>query len=150
FIHYQLAALPAIALIAGGSVRLLQRRWWPPLLTGVMALLALLWSAQIGLSLNEAGRAEHGGGLGTPLSVTQHVANAVPDDLPVLFFTHGDDPDIDGEVAVFETLWWGRNQRIVQGESLLILPPYPAYLLATLAPFQAWEEIEAAGLARAV
>ncbi len=150
FIHYQLASLPAIALIAGGSVLLVKQRWWPPLLAGVMLLTAILWSVQIGSSLAEAGQVEHGGGLGTPLSITSQVANAVPDDLPVLFFTHGNDPDLDGEVAVFKTLWWGRDHRIVQGESLLILPPYPAYLLATLAPFQAWEEIEAAGLAQTV
>ncbi|MBZ0293519.1 MAG: hypothetical protein K8L99_13210, partial [Anaerolineae bacterium] len=145
FIHYQLAALPAVALIAGASSKLVRWRGWPPLTAALMAVLALLWTVQIGTSLDEAGRVEHGDGLGTPLSITRQVADRVPE--PVLFFTHGDDPNVDGEVAVFEALWWGRDHRIMQGESLLILPSYPAYLLATLAPFQAWEEIEAAGLA---
>lgn len=150
FIHYQLAALPALALIAGAGVTLIRQRWWPPLLAALMTVTALLWTVQISASLDEAGRVEHGGGLGTPLHITQGVAQSVPDDVPVLFFTHGDDLNVDGEVAVFAALWWGRDARIVQGESLLILPPYPAYLLATLAPFQAWEEIGAAGLALAV
>lgn len=148
FIHYQLASLPALALIAGASARLIDRRSWPPLVTILMLLAAAVWSAQIGYSLDLAGRAATPTGLGTPLSITRGVANAVS--TPVLFFTHGDDPAVNGEAAVFEALWWGRDHRIINGESLLILPPYPAYLLATLAPFQAWEEIEAAGLARDV
>jgi hypothetical protein len=68
-------------------------------------------------------------------------------DVPILFFTHGDDPAIDGEAAVFKSLLWTREHRILNGDNLLILPSYPATLLATLAPFQAWEEIEASGLA---
>ncbi len=150
FIHYQLTSLPALALIAGASTRLLARRWWPPLLTGLVGLLALLWAVQVGASLEEAGHVAHRDGLGTPLHITRGVAQNLPADRPVLFFTHGDDPLVDGEVAVFEALGWGRDQRIVQGETLLILPARPAYLLATLAPFQAWEEIEAAGLAQDV
>jgi hypothetical protein len=47
-------------------------------------------------------------------------------------------------------LGWGREHRIVQGGSLLILPDAPAYLMATLRPIQAWEEIDDAGLARDV
>jgi hypothetical protein len=141
FIHYQLIALPAAALTAGLAARVIRRRWWPPLLAALMAVTALLWALLAGLSLDEAGRMEHGGGLGTPLHIMRGVARAVPDDLPVLFFTHGDDLNVDGEVAVFSALWWGRDHRIIQGESLLVLPPQPAYLLATLAPFQAWEEI---------
>src|SRR5690606_23668791 len=35
FIHYQLTSLPALALMAGASTRLLARRWWPPMLTGL-------------------------------------------------------------------------------------------------------------------
>ncbi len=150
FIHYQLTSLPALALLAGASTRLLQRRFWPPLMTGLMLLIAVGWSVQIAQSLGFAGQSATPNGLGTPLSITHAVANAVPADRPVVFFTHGDDPNIHGEAAVFEALWYGRDRRIINGEVLLILPPYPAFLLATLAPFQAWEEIESAGLAQAV
>jgi multidrug transporter EmrE-like cation transporter len=150
FVHYQLVALPALALIAGASAKLFRQRFWPPLMVVLMLIIAAVWSAQIGYSLDIAARQITPNGLGTPLGITRAVAASVPDDLPVLFFTHGDDTTVHGEAAVFDALWWGRDHRIINGEALLILPPYPAYLLATLAPFQAWEEIEAAGLARAV
>jgi hypothetical protein len=86
-------------------------------------------------------------GLGTPLNLVRDAAYGLPGNTPVVFFTHGDDPNVDGEAAVFDALWWSRPHRIVQGESLLILPPTPSVLMATLAPFQAWEELTAAGLA---
>ncbi len=47
----------------------------------------------------------------------------------------------------FEVLLWGRpDSRVINGETLLILPPYPAALMATVPPFQAWEELVAVGL----
>jgi hypothetical protein len=146
FIHYQLASLPAVALIAGASAMLIKRRFWPPLMAAVSLFVALGWSLQLGQSLEIAGHENTPNGLGTPLNVTREVAKSIPNDTSVLFFTHGDDTNINGEAAVFDALWWGREHRIINGEALLILPPYPAYFLATLAPFQAWEEIEAAGL----
>lgn len=148
--HYMLTSLPALALIAGGAASLLRRPAW----RGGVLLLGLigagLWAVQVGRTLDRVGTVETPGGLGTPLAVSRDVARAVPDDAPVLFFTHGDDPDLDGEPAVFRVLWWDRAHRIVQGESVLILPPDPAYLLATVPPFQAWEEIVDSGLDRAV
>ncbi len=148
--HYLLPGLPALALVAGASTRLVTRRAWGPLLLAVTALVAGVWASQVARSLDRAGTIETPGGLGTPLSVQRDAARAVPDDLPVLFFTHGDDPDVDGEAAVFAVLWWGRDHRIVQGESVLILPDVPSTLMATLAPFQAWEELVDSGLASQV
>ena len=145
--HYLLAGLPALALLAGASTQLFRWRLWGPLLTALMVGIAALWSSQVARSLDRTGEIVTPGGMGTPLEVVSDVAQGVPDDDPVLLFTHGDDPDIDGEAAVFSVLWWGREYRIVQGESVLILPPYPATLLATVPALQAWEEIEAAGLA---
>ena len=140
-IHYLLAGLPALALIVGlaaqGRGRIIGM--------GLAAAVTLAWAVQIGAGLTIAAEQATPGGLGTPLGLTRGVAAAVPD--PVMFFTHGDDITRDGEAAVFDVHWWGRDARIIDGRSLLILPPTPAYLLATLAPFQAWEEIEAAGLA---
>lgn len=145
--HYLLAGLPALALIAGASTRLIARRGWPVVMLAAAVIVAGFWSVQIGRSLDRAREIETPGGLGTPLAITRDAARGVPDDAPVLLFTHGDDPDVDGEPAVFSVLWWSRPHRIVQGESVLILPPSPAYLMATLAPFQAWEEIIDSGLA---
>lgn len=146
FIHYQLVALPAIALTAGAATRLIRRTWWSAAVTVLLVLVAAGWVTQIAGSLDLTGRVATGAGIGTPLRITREVAHSVPPDQPILFFTHGDDPHLDGEAAVFSVLWWGRDVRLVRGGSLLILPPQPAYLMATLPPIQAWEELDAAGL----
>ena len=111
-----------------------------------MAVIAAIWAVQIGTSLNLEGRVETPDGLGTPLSNTRNAAYSLPTQQPVLFFTHGDNPATDGEAAIFSVLWWNRPHRIVNGEAVLILPSEPAYLMATLAPFQAWEELRDDGL----
>ncbi len=148
FIHYLLVALPALALLVGASVRLVERRAWAAGALALTAALALAWTAQIAAIMPVAASTETPNGLGTPLNLTRAAAEGLPGQAPVVFFTHGDDPNVDGEAAVFDALWWNRPHRIVQGESLLVLPSTPSYLMATLAPFQAWEELVAAGLAR--
>jgi 4-amino-4-deoxy-L-arabinose transferase-like glycosyltransferase len=150
FLHYMLVALPALALLAGASVGLHPSRIVKGVMTAALLIAAVLWSAGIARSLDLAGREERPNGLGTPLGLLRDAAYSVRGDAPVLLFTHGDDPNVDGEAAAFEALWWGRPHRIVQGESVLILPRSPATLMAALAPFQAWEELEAAGLAEKV
>lgn len=146
--HYLLVALPAIALAAGASARLLRGRHWPLIPLTLAALLAAVWSFQINIVLGEASQTRPANSaLSSILNESRGAALGVAADQPVLFFTHGDDPAIDGEVAVFGALLWERDHRILNGDVLLILPPHPATLLATLAPFQAWEELEAAGLA---
>jgi hypothetical protein len=147
FIHYLLAALPALALSVGALLAWLPGRF----LRAVMGLLligvcgtAAVW---LGQSIALGGRIETPGGLGTPLGISRGAAQTVPEDRPALFFTHGGDPLRDGEAAVFAALWYTRPHRIIGGDSLLILPGEPAALLGTLAPFQAWEELAAAGLA---
>jgi hypothetical protein len=148
YIHYQLTALPAIALILAASTRLFQHRTWPLLITALMALTAGLWAVQIGESLTLTGTTAHAGGIGTPLGIVREIAASAPTDRPPLLFTHGDNVSVDGEAAIFHALWWERpDRRIIAGQSLLILPDEPAYMLATLPHFQAWEELEAAGLA---
>jgi hypothetical protein len=117
------------------------------LILTILLLLTLTWATQLAQGLALAGQVETPNGLGTPLLHTRAAAYGLPDDAPVLFFTHGDDPNVDGEAAAFAALWWGREHRIIQGGSLLILPDAPAYLMATVRPIQAWEEIDDAGLA---
>ncbi len=156
-IHYHLAALPALALLVGLGVDACRQalpRWLPERLKTLsnlpivgLALVAVFWTVQLVQGFDAAGKVETPNGLGTPLMYTRAAAYAVPADRPVLFFTHGDDPSVDGEAAVFAALWWGRDYRIIQGESLLVLPDEPAYLMASLRALQAWEEIDAAGLA---
>lgn len=147
FPHYLLGALPAAALLVSGSTHLLSTRSWRITVTIVLLALAFYWSGQIERSLALAGRYEAPNGLGTPLGILRSAAYGLPDDVPALLFTHGDDPNSDGEAAIFSVLWWDRPHRISDGESLLILPPEPAWLMATLSPFPAWEELRAGGLA---
>ncbi len=148
-IHYQLVALPALALLAGASALLFRRALWKAAVTIVMIALALVWSAQVWQTLDTTSTTR------PPNSALSSILRESRDaayqpQAPILFFTHGDDPAVDGEAAVFQALLWTRPHRILNGENLLILPPYPATLLATLAPFQAWEEVEASGLAQDV
>lgn len=149
FIHYLLVALPALALLAGAAVRLLPSYAWRAMAVALGAVVAGVWSIQLAASLSLAGVTETPNGLGTPLSVLRDAAGRVPDNVPVLFFGHGDDPDVDGEAAIFEALWWEQPHRLVRGDSLLILPDQPATLMSTLAPIQAWEELQASSLAEA-
>lgn len=147
FIHYLLAALPALALAVGAAVVRWRQRWvrgaLAALLIGVCGT-ATVWLSE---SITLGGRVETPGGLGTPLGISRGVAQIVPEDRPALFFTHGGDPLRDGEAAVFAVLWYTRPHRIIGGDNLLILPDAPATLVGTLEPFQAWEELVAAGLA---
>ncbi len=145
--QYQLVALPSLALLIGASVTLLKNRAWRILTMGIVIIAACAWSVEIGYSLNIAGQNDTPNGLGTPLAISQRIADSIPDNTPAILFTHGDDPTIDGEPAVFSVLWWRRSdRRIVDGETTLILPRVPTQLLSTVQSFQAWEELDAAGL----
>jgi hypothetical protein len=119
------------------------------MITSVAALLlALSWTAQIATSLDDAFELRPPESmLSSALFESRGAVGALPADVPVLFFGHGDDPAISGEAAVFRVLLWARpDSRVIHGETLLILPPYRAALMATVPPFQAWEELVAAGL----
>jgi 4-amino-4-deoxy-L-arabinose transferase-like glycosyltransferase len=147
--HYQLVVLPAAALLIGATVYGIRGYWrWIPI-AGVVVL-SLIWSAQLTQSFSLAAQTVTPKGLGTPLSINQAVATAVPPSTTPILFTHGDNPDLDGEAAIFSVLWWDRPHRIVDGENLLILPDNPTYIIATVHSFQAWEELDAAGLAQLV
>lgn len=146
--HYLLVALPGLALTSGASLTLLQRRWWPLLAGGAALALAAGWLGQIALTLDDAAAVRPPeSALSSILNEPRGALAALPLDLPVLFHGHGDDPAISGEAAVFNVLLWGRpDSRVINGETLLVLPPYPAALMATVPPFQAWEELVAADL----
>ncbi|MDX2162997.1 MAG: hypothetical protein SF162_16900 [bacterium] len=155
--HYQLVTLPAWGLIAGAGIGLFAGRAWKIGMAGGLIALALIWTGQSAVTLERVSRERPvNSALSSILRESRDAAfNAAASRAPVLFFGHGDDPLIDGEAAVFTTLLWNdpgttRAHRILNGDVLLVLPPHPAVLLATLAPIQAWEEIEAAGLAREV
>ncbi|MBL8134504.1 MAG: glycosyltransferase family 39 protein [Anaerolineae bacterium] len=145
-IHYQLIAFPAVPLALAAALTLFRTRAWRIAGFAALGAAAAIWTAQIAAVLQSASVARPANSaLSSILRESRDAAYAAPE--PVLFFTHGDDPALHGEAAVFESLLWDRPHRILNGDVLLILPPYPATLLATLAPFQVWEELEAGGLA---
>jgi hypothetical protein len=147
--HYQLVTLPAAALLIGAAVQAIPTRWrWIPTLAAMV--LAGVWIMQLSQSLTLSSALITPKGLGTPLFINQTVASVPPSTAIPILFTHGDNPDLDGEAAIFSVLWWDRPHRIVNGENVLILPSTPSYLIATVAPFQAWEELDAADLTRSI
>jgi hypothetical protein len=147
-IHYQLIALPALALLAGTGTLLFRealannRKWFAILM--IILAAGWVWDILDTLAYTAENRPPNSA-LSSILRESRDAAY-VPE-TPILFFTHGDNPAVDGEAAVFKALLWERPNRILNGDHILVLPPYPTTLLATLAPFQAWEEIEASGLA---
>ncbi len=145
-IHYALIALPAAAIAVGAAARLMRGRAWAIAACGAAVILASVWTSQIADTLARASvERPPNSALSSILNESRDAARAAAD--PILFFTHGDDPALHGEAAVFRALLWERPHRILNGETLLILPSSPATLMATLAPFQMWEELEAGGLA---
>jgi hypothetical protein len=150
--HYQLVALPAAALTAGAATTLWQQRARRLGVLAVTAGLSLVWTAQIAASLDLAAvERPPQSALSSILRESRDAAGGLAASGAALFFTHGDDPAINGEAAVFRALLWEHpDLRIVNGQTTLILPDQPAVLMSTLAPFQAWEELAASGLAEAV
>lgn len=147
-VHYQLIGLPAAAALVGAAATLFAHRLWKLFILLVMIGLAAVWAGQIAATLDSASVTRvPDSALSTILRESRDAVGSTPLDRPLLFFTHGDDPTLNGEAAVFEALLWERPHRIIDGRYLLVLPPTPATLMATLRPFQAWEELEASGLA---
>jgi len=143
-IHYQLVTLPVVAVIFGAAVSLLRARWWRVGVTVASVLVAGVWTVQISATLNYATQYRPANSALSSILSESRTAAYTPD-APILFFTHGHDPALDGEAAVFKTLLWERDHRILNGDALLVLPPYRATLMATLAPFQMWEELITSG-----
>jgi hypothetical protein len=65
----------------------------------------------------------HPGGLGTPLLYPRAAAALLDDGAPVYSHARSDDPAYDADAATTSVLFWGRDLRLVNGESALLLPP---------------------------
>jgi hypothetical protein len=146
--HYQLVALPALALLVGLATTLLDRRVWRWGVSMAVGALALAWTVQIATSLDRAAvERPPQSALSSILRESRDAAFAVSRDRPAVFYTHGDDPAISGEVAVFRVLLWDHpDARIVDGATTLILSGEASAQMSTLAPIQAWEELVDLGL----
>lgn len=140
--QYQLAALPALALAAGGAVALLPARWrWRgPLVAGLALAVALPQALSAAISL-EANRTRlQPGGLGTPLAYPRAAVAALRDGTPILVHAAHDDPAYDADAAGMSVLLWGYPHRLVNGTTTLLLPPEgeAAYLLLPFAELPAY------------
>jgi hypothetical protein len=147
--HYQLVALPALALLVGVATTLVDARVWRWGVSAAVAALALVWTTQVAASLDRATvERPPQSALSSILRESRDAAFAIPRDRAAIFYAHGDDPAISGEAAVFRVLLWDHpDARIVDGATTLILPGEPTVQMSTLAPFQAWEELVDLGLA---
>lgn len=141
-IHYLLTALPAVALLLAWLAH--RTHWLKHAVTVLVMGAALVWVGGLFRAFPYAAAHHTPNGLATPLGTLQHAANQVTP--PALYVTHGDNPNTQGEPAIFTVLWWGQDVRIIDGRSVLILPPYPATIMFTERPFQAWEEMRASDL----
>lgn len=144
--YYMLPIIPALAVLIGASWRLVPLRVYQMAIS--LACAAIIAASTTGLAqhLNIAATEATPHGIGVPLAYTRDVANAFPNE-NVVYHTHGDSTLRTGQAMIFEAYWWGQDdRRVVNGANLLVLPSEPSVLLFELAPFQAYEEVVAAGL----
>jgi hypothetical protein len=85
------------------------------------------------------------GGMGTPLAKSRAAAHSLKDGRPIVVHAHGDVPEFFGDVAGFSVLLWDYAHRIVDGQSVLLVPDGATHLLATFADLAAWVELQASG-----
>lgn len=114
-----------------------------------IVLIALIWSVQLIAAFTQIQAKVAPGGIGSLLKAPYQVVQAIPHDAPVLVHTVSDDVTTRGEPATWAVLLWEREHRVIDGWSVLILPPEPAYILSEEASIPAWEELDAAGLIQA-
>ncbi len=147
FIHYLLPLLPAVAVMVGWLAAS-PIRWVRLITIFVVVVMVLGWVGQLIRSFPVAASQHTPNGIATPLGTLREAAEAVDSAQGTLYFTHGDNPDVDGEPAIFSVLWWPRRSdvRIIDGRNVLILPPHPATMMFTARPFQAWEEMRESNL----
>ncbi len=143
FIHYQLIGLPALGLVFGVAFAMTPYRVMK--IGGLIAMLGvnLIWSGQVQEVLQ---RFENGELPSMPLNYHQSVVEQVPEDTPLVVFTHSDEVYSSGEATLWTVLTWGRPARVVNGAVELILPQEPTYLLFELPYFQAWEALDMSGI----
>jgi 4-amino-4-deoxy-L-arabinose transferase-like glycosyltransferase len=146
FLQYQLIALPALFLAAGSLAGLVRRRPWGVIITALALTVAAIQTVPVARSLGVVAHRLTPGGLGTPLERPRAAARALMDGQPVVVHAHGDVPEFFGDVAGFSVLLWDYDHRIVDGQSVLLIPDEPAHLLATFADLPAWAELQASGL----
>ena len=144
--QYQLAALPALFLAAGGVAGLKRHRLWGPAVTALALAIAVIQAVPVAQGLGVVARQLTRGGIGTPLERPRAATHSLMDNRPIVVHAHGDVPEFFGDAAGFSVLLWDYPHRIVDGQSVLLVPDEPAHLLATFADLPAWVEAQASQL----
>ena len=171
YLHYQLAALPALCLGAGAlagagwwqvrqpgaSAKLswLRRVWGPAIILLALGV-ALVQAVALGQAIQLVLQRSPPGGLGTPLYYPRAAVQALraeADSLggaEIIVLAPGDDPAFLADAAIFEVLLWDTPHRIVDGRYSQLLVPggvdSRAILLSVLPDLTALDESRAAGL----
>lgn len=146
-LQYQLVALPALFLAAGSVAGLVRRRTWGLPLAAIALAIAVIQALPVARGLGVVAHRLTPGGIGTPLARPRAAARSLMDGRPIVVHAHGDAPEFFGDVAGFSVLLWDYPHRIVDGQSVLLVPDEPAHLLATFADLPAWGEAGASELA---
>jgi len=146
FPQYQLAALPALFLAAGAVAGLVRRRWWGLPITAAALAVAVIQAGPVARGLDVVSHRLTPGGIGTPLAKPRAAARSLMDGRPIVVHAHGDVPEFFGDAAGFSVLLWDYPHRLVDGQSVLLIPDEPAHLLATFADLPAWVEAQASNL----
>lgn len=145
-LHYLLGVLPAVAIVAGYAVALINQQRIRLTLFVLTVALCGIWSVQALDSLQIASERATPNGINTPLSVPRSIARSVPDDRIPVMHTQSTDLVYRGEPAIWKTLFWNREHRVADGWSTLILPDEPAYLMTDYDGIHAIQEVAYAGL----
>jgi len=120
--QYLLTALPALAL-PGGRAASGSRRWQGPLVTALALAIALVQGGAVATSIHANASELHPGGMGTPLQYPRDMAHQMAASAPVYSHARNDDAAYDADAAAMSVLFWGRDLRLVNGETTLLLPP---------------------------
>jgi 4-amino-4-deoxy-L-arabinose transferase-like glycosyltransferase len=146
--QYLLTALPALFLMAGSVAPLVRSRTARAVVVAAALVVAVPQAVAFGQGIGVVGRERTPGGVGAPLLYPRAVARALMDGPRVVVHAYGDQPEFYGEVGMFHVLMWDYAHQVVDGRSVLLVPPadQPAHLLAVSPELPMWEEAQAIGL----
>jgi hypothetical protein len=171
--QYQLITLPALFLGAGalaGASSWRSRtsgasvlpgwfcRIWGPVITLLALGVALVQAVALGQGINLMSQSSPPVGLGTPLRYPRAAAQALRAEADamgggeIIVLAPGDDPAFLADAAIFEALLWGTRHRIVDGNSVLLIPgesETKTILLSVYPDLPALDEARLAGIVSA-
>ena len=146
--QYLLPALPALFLVAGSVAAPTYSRLWRTMVVAAALVVAAPQVVAFALGIGVVGRQATPGGIHTPLLWPRAAAHALMDGRRIVVHAYGDQPEFYGEVGAFNVLLWDYPHQVVDGQSVLLIPPagQRAHLVAVSPDLPMWEEAQAVGL----